>query len=113
MWHCAFSSSHNGVTSLPYQIILKVNREIYASSFILTRRGDKFVSDLRGGSIYGSVDGSDWKLISNFDFGDSSNTKRELTVSGTEVKSSYLKLVFTTSNRNNIASLSELDVLYR
>ena len=113
MWHCAFSSSHNGVTSLPYQIILKVNREIYASSFILTRRGDKYVSDLRGGSIYGSVDGSDWKLISNFDFGDSSNTKRELTVSGTEVKSSYLKLVFTTSNRNNIASLSELDVLYR
>lgn len=113
IWEAAYNSSHTGTMVLPFYITMKLKEPVKVVGFSITRRTGKYVKDLRGGYMELSNDGVTFNKVSDYDYGTTDASTGPLYTSNMAETAQYLKLWITMSNRNNVASIAEFNLLTR
>jgi len=99
------------IKTLPVTVDWDLGKTCHYAGMKLTRRNDKYVTDLKAGWIELSDDGQTWMPVQFWDFGDKSHTEvvgdfRTERWLGT---GRYLRLKMTESNRTNLVSVCEFE----
>lgn len=105
------NSGEGDIKQLPVTADWDLGKACHYAGMVLTRRNDRYVTDLKAGWIELSDDGKTWIPVQFFDFGDKTHTDvvgdyRSERWLGT---GRYLRLKMTESNRTNLVSVCEFE----
>ncbi len=108
-WESRYNAGGEGdINPAEASTVFDMGKTFYYCGTTIIRRGDSYVTDLRGGYIALSDDGENWTKVHDFDFGDKTNKSRTGTWSCEQwLSGRYVKVATNKSNRNILYEITE------